>query len=199
VVAVIGPSGSGKTSLLLCLAGVLEPITGEVRIAGRSLFERSANERANIRLHEVGFVFQSGELLPELSVLENVSLPARLAGARRTEAEKRAREWLSRLGLEQLCSRSPSDLSAGERQRVATARGLVNSPTVLLADEPTGALDEETTAETAALIIEATRESQAGCIVVTHDHAVAAQADRVLRLHSQRLDALEGPARRQPR
>jgi putative ABC transport system ATP-binding protein len=185
---IIGPSGSGKTTLLLTLCGIRSPHRGLVLLDGASIFDLSRDDRASLRLHAFGFVFQTGELLPELTALENVALPARLAGSPRASAEESARQWLRTVGLEGREPSSPAQLSVGERQRVAVARALVNEPQIILADEPTGALDETATGEIAGLLIDVARQTEAACVIVTHDPAVAARCDRVLRLRAGRLE-----------
>jgi ABC-type lipoprotein export system ATPase subunit len=182
VLAIIGPSGSGKTTLLRCLAGIVEPQRGRVVVAGVDLGGLSAEARASHRLQHIGFVLQDGDLLPELSVVENVALPARLAGAPRSAAEEVAFDLLASLGLAAATSRAPDQLSGGERRRVALARALVNGPDVVLADEPTGSLDETTTLETIEVLLSAVKARGAACVIVTHDPVVARAADRVLRL-----------------
>jgi putative ABC transport system ATP-binding protein len=144
IVAVMGPSGSGKSTLLHCLAGILVPERGEVRIDGRRIDALNETERSTLRRDRFGFVFQFGQLVPELTAAENVALPLLLAGVRRNEALTRARSWFDRLELDGLEERRSGELSGGEAQRVALGRGLVSEPQVLFADEPTGSLDSLT-------------------------------------------------------
>jgi putative ABC transport system ATP-binding protein len=141
ILAIMGPSGSGKSTLLHCLAGILVPAAGEIRFAGRRVDTMGETERSALRRDRFGSVFQFGQLVPELTAAENVALPLLLAGARRNAALKQARPWFERLGLEALERRRSGELSGGEAQRVALARGLVARPEVLFADEPTGSLD----------------------------------------------------------
>lgn len=183
VLAVMGPSGSGKSTLLHCLAGVLVPDGGLVtyRPAGRSPLETSAlrePERARLRLTDFGFVFQFGQLLPELTAVDNVSIPLLLSGTKRPEALRRSTELLNRLGLDGLGSKLPGDLSGGQAQRVAVARALVTSPAVLFADEPTGSLDSLASENVLTLMLELVREEGTTVVMITHDARTAAYADR---------------------
>lgn len=182
-VAVMGPSGSGKTSLLHCFAGLVVAAAGEVDVAGHPLHRMSRRDRARMRLDHVGMVFQFGELLEELSVAENVGLPLRLRG----ERLERVRPVLDAVGLADRASSWPAELSGGEVQRVAIARAVAGSPTILLADEPTGALDEERSAAVCSLLRRSAADVGAALVVATHDPAVAATLDRVVRLRAGRL------------
>lgn len=185
--AVVGPSGSGKTSLLNCLCGIATPSSGSVRVDGQELTGFGLSEQTAFRLRRVGMVFQFGELLPELTVLENVALPLRLMGVSRSEAERRATTWLDRLGLDGRGEAHPNVLSGGEVQRAGIARALAHEPRLVLADEPTGALDEDNSAHIAGLLVGTAKELGATVIVATHDPLVASKADRVLRLREGRL------------
>lgn len=183
VLAVMGPSGSGKSTLLHCLAGVLVPHGGSVtyRPAGRPPQETSAlgePERARLRLTDFGFVFQFGQLLPELTAADNVSIPLLLAGTRRPEALRRSAVLLERLGLDGLGAKLPGELSGGQAQRVAVARALVTSPAVLFADEPTGSLDSLASENVLTLMLELVREEGTTVVMITHDARTAAYADR---------------------
>lgn len=178
-VAVMGPSGCGKSTLLHLVGGLDVPDAGEVTVAGEAVTGRSEAHRAVLRRRLIGYVFQAYNLVPDLSVAENVELPAQLAGASRRTARARAAELLDELGLGGLAPSSPAELSGGEQQRVALARALVNRPPLLLADEPTGALDTESAATVLAMLKRSHAEGQA-IVLVTHDHRVAAAADRVL-------------------
>lgn len=178
VVAVLGPSGSGKSTLLHCLAGIVQPDAGSVRYAGRDLTALSDAERSALRRTEFGFVFQFGQLVPELSCTENVALPLRLAGVRRKAAEQVAKEWLERLEVADMGSKRPGEISGGQGQRVAVARALVTSPRVVFADEPTGALDSYSGERVMELLTEAARSSNAAVVLVTHETRVAAYSDR---------------------
>jgi putative ABC transport system ATP-binding protein len=179
----MGPSGSGKSTLLHCLAGVLVPGGGTVtyRPAGQPPLELSAlaePRRARLRLTDFGFVFQYGQLLPELTAADNVSIPLLLAGTRRPEAKRRATDLLERLGLEGAGAKLPGELSGGQAQRVAVARALVMSPAVLFADEPTGSLDSLAAENVLAQMLELVRERGTTLVMITHDARTAAYADR---------------------
>lgn len=185
--AVRGRSGSGKSTLLNLIAGIDEPTSGEVRLDGVSLRRMSASERAIFRRHQVGFVFQFFHLIPTLTVVENVRLPLELAGMSGRRAEGEARERLRRVGLEGRAEAYPDRLSGGEQQRVAIARALANRPRLLLADEPTGNLDQATGDAVLDLLEERVREERATLILVTHSRAVAARADKVIVIQDGRL------------
>ena len=178
IVAVMGPSGSGKSTLLHCLAGILVPESGEIRLAGRRIDSLRENERSALRRDRFGFVFQFGQLVPELTAAENVALPLLLAGARRGQALAQAREWLGRLGLDGLEAHRSGEMSGGQAQRVALARGLVAGPEVLFADEPTGSLDSLAGEQVMNLLTDAARDQGTTVVVVTHEARVAAYADR---------------------
>jgi putative ABC transport system ATP-binding protein len=178
VLAVMGPSGSGKSTLLHCLAGILVPDAGEVRVAGRRLDALGENERSALRRDRFGFVFQFGQLVPELTAEENVALPLLLSGVRRRDALPRARAWFDRLDLAGLGHRRSGELSGGQAQRVALARGLVADPEVLFADEPTGALDSLTGEHVMDLLVTSARRQGTTVVLVTHEPRVAAYADR---------------------
>lgn len=178
VVAVMGPSGSGKSTLLHCLAGIVRPDSGSISYAGRELTEMSDTERSTLRRTEFGFVFQFGQLVPELTCTENVALPLRLAGARRKAAERVALEWMERLEVADAGHKRPGEVSGGQGQRVAVARALVGSPRVIFADEPTGALDSLNGERVLELLTEAARSASAAVVLVTHEARVAAYSDR---------------------
>jgi putative ABC transport system ATP-binding protein len=180
LVAVMGPSGSGKSTLLHCLAGLLTPDRGEVWFAGRRIDELPDRERAQLRRTAFGFVFQFGQLVPELPAVENIALPLLLAGWRRRPALAAAAPWLSRLGLDGLGGRLPGELSGGQGQRVAVARALVADPAVVFADEPTGSLDSAAADEVMELLVDAAREQGTSVLTVTHEPRVAAYADRTV-------------------
>jgi putative ABC transport system ATP-binding protein len=177
--AVTGPSGSGKSTLLHLLGGLDEPTAGEVSIGGRRLSGLSSAERADVRNRSVGFVFQFFNLLPALTVVENVALPALIAGHRHPHSEPRVPELLEMVGLADKANRYPSQLSGGEQQRVAIARALVMRPSVLLADEPTGNLDSESGDRVLALLRSCHAAGQT-IVLVSHDVRVATQTQRVL-------------------
>lgn len=178
IVAVMGPSGSGKSTLLHCLAGILRPDSGRILYAGRDLSAMSDAERSGLRRTDFGFVFQFGQLVPELSCLENVALPLRLNGVRRGAAERAAREWLDRLEVTGLARKRPGEISGGEGQRVAVARALATRPKVIFADEPTGALDSLNGERVMRLFTQAARDTGAAVVLVTHEPRVAAYAHR---------------------
>jgi len=187
--AVTGPSGSGKSTLLGLVAGLDRPSAGSVFIAGIDLSTCSENALATLRSKRIGYVFQHFRLLPGLTALENVVLPLALAGTlNAAEADARARAWLDRVGLAARADHVPSRLSGGEQQRVALARALVSQPAVILADEPTGNLDQRTGAAMADLLFANAREHGAALLLVTHDDALAARCDRHIRLRDGRLD-----------
>ncbi|MEU6934412.1 ABC transporter ATP-binding protein [Streptomyces sp. NPDC046374] len=181
-VAVTGPSGSGKSTLLSCVLGLIRPSAGSVKVTGTEIVGLRPARLAAVRSRAVGMVFQFGELLPELSPLDNVVLAALLARSDRQGARDRAQKLLDDLGVPQAAT--SEELSGGERQRTAVARALINEPALLLADEPTGALDTETRDRTAELLFGLPRRYACGLLVVTHDPGVAARADRMLRLEA---------------
>jgi predicted ABC-type transport system involved in lysophospholipase L1 biosynthesis ATPase subunit len=172
-----GASGSGKTTLLYILGGLEKPTNGDVFVSGRPLYGSSSNERARVRNKELGFVFQNYHLLPELTALENVSLPSLIGGR---ASQDRARELLGRVGLAERVSHLPTELSGGEQQRVALARALINDPEIILADEPTGNLDAATGTQIMDLLFEVVAETKKTLLVVTHDANLASRGDRKL-------------------
>jgi putative ABC transport system ATP-binding protein len=178
VVAVMGPSGSGKSTVLHCLAGVVRPDSGSIVYRNRELTKMSDGELSALRRSEFGFIFQFGQLVPELSCLENVALPLRLDGVKRKEAQRRALEWLERLEVTDVADKTSGEISGGQGQRVATARALVTEPRVIFADEPTGALDSINGERVMTLLTEAAKETKAGILLVTHEARVAAYSDR---------------------
>ncbi|MEZ5583070.1 MAG: ABC transporter ATP-binding protein [Candidatus Competibacteraceae bacterium] len=184
-VAVAGPSGSGKTTLLLLLAGLENPTEGSVSLDGIRLDSLDRDALADLRRDRVGIVFQSFHLLPSLSALDNVALPLEIAG--QAQAREQASALLERVGLAARAQHYPAQLSGGEQQRVAIARALVHRPQLLLADEPTGNLDDQTGELIGNLLFELTAEVNATMVLVTHDHDFAARCDYVLRLHDGRL------------
>ncbi len=184
-VAIAGPSGSGKTSLLLLLAGLERPSAGSVMLDGVDLGGLDRDGLADLRRDHIGIVFQSFHLVPSLSALDNVALPLEIAGRRNARAA--AAELLARVGLDHRRRHYPSQLSGGEQQRVAIARALVHTPKLVLADEPTGNLDEHTGASVGHLLLELNREADTTLVLVTHDLEFARRCDRVLRLHEGSL------------
>jgi putative ABC transport system ATP-binding protein len=184
-VAVVGASGSGKSTLLAILAGLDTPSAGQVEIEGRDLFALDEDQRAALRGRSVGFVFQSFQLLPSLTALENVMLPLELSGTHDEEAI--AKEMLARVGLAQRLNHYPKHLSGGEQQRVALARAFVVRPKLLFADEPTGSLDAESGGAVIRLLFEMNREYGTTLVLVTHDEQLAARCRRVVRLSAGRI------------
>jgi putative ABC transport system ATP-binding protein len=190
ILAVMGPSGSGKSTLLHCLAGILRPQSGEVRLDGARIDNLNENALTALRRERFGFVFQFGQLIPELTAEENVSIPLLLGNVARSEAAARAREWLQRLELGGLERRRSGELSGGQSQRVALARALVIRPQVLFADEPTGALDSLTGELVMELMTAAAREDGTTAVIVTHEPRVAAYADREVVVRDGRVSGL---------
>src|SRR5438477_3405346 len=184
-VAVVGASGSGKSTLLALLAGLDTPTSGKVELDGVDLFSLDEDRRAELRGRMLGFVFQSFQLLPALTALENVMLPLELAD--RADAEDLARQMLARVGLGERLNHYPKHLSGGEQQRVALARAFVVRPKLLLADEPTGSLDAESGAAVIALLFELNREYGTTLVLLTHDEALAARCARMVRLVAGRI------------
>jgi len=184
MVAVMGPSGCGKTTLLNCLSGLDDLTEGEVFIEDVPLNKMSDRAKTRYRALRMGFIFQSYNLLPVLDALENVELPLLVAGVPPKDARARAQEFLKAVGLENFARHKPSELSAGEQQRVAVARALSNRPAIVWADEPTGNLDSDTSAQVMQLLHETNRGNRQTFVVVTHDPAIGAYADRILRMRN---------------
>jgi putative ABC transport system ATP-binding protein len=184
-VAIVGASGSGKSTLLALLAGLDTPSAGSVEVEGTSLFELDEDARAELRGRSVGFVFQSFQLLPSLTALENVMLPLELSG--KDDPEKSSIEMLKRVGLAERLHHYPKHLSGGEQQRVALARAFVTRPKLLLADEPTGSLDAEAAAAVIALLFEMNQEYRTTLVMVTHDETLARRCVRSVRLRAGRI------------
>lgn len=179
-IAIMGPSGSGKSTLLHCLAGIVRPDHGEVALHGERFDDWNDRRRSALRRNRFGFVFQSGHLLPELQVDENIALPLMLNGCPRRQALTAARRWLGPLGMDGLETRRPGQLSGGQSQRVALARALVSEPDIIFADEPTGALDRETGEAVMRLLLESVRRHGTSLVVVTHDTSVARHCTRTV-------------------
>ena len=182
----VGPSGSGKSTLLMCMAGLEQPDSGEIIIQNHDLTQMSEDQLARFRGKHIGVVFQSFHLIPTMTALENVSVPLELAGGR--DASTRAAAALARMGLSQRSSHYPAEMSGGEQQRVALARAIVANPAILVADEPTGNLDEATGADIVELLFELQREHGTTLILVTHDLGLAARCDRTVRLRSGQIE-----------
>ncbi|WP_048440745.1 ABC transporter ATP-binding protein [Caenimonas sp. SL110] len=185
--AIVGASGSGKSTLLSIIAGLDTPTTGTVRLAGQDIFAIGEDERAALRARQVGFVFQSFQLLGNLTALENVMLPLELAG--RSDSRKAATEMMSRVGLSQRLGHYPRVLSGGEQQRVALARAFVVQPAVLLADEPTGSLDFATGETVMELMFDLNRELGTTLVLVTHDRGIAERCERKITIEAGRIVA----------
>ena len=190
VVAVMGPSGSGKSTLLHCLAGILTPDEGRVLLGGAEIQQLSEDRRSELRRTQFGFVFQFGQLLPELTALDNVTVPLLLGRVKRREAEERSRIWLKRLGLEGMEDKLPSELSGGEAQRVAIARAMVTNPQLLFADEPTGSLDSLAAENVMKLMLEQVRNEGTTVVIITHDSRTAAYADRDVIVRDGRISGV---------
>jgi putative ABC transport system ATP-binding protein len=192
VVAVMGPSGSGKSTLLFLLGGLDRPDEGTVRVTGVDWATLDGRARASFRRSACGFIVQGQALLPQATAAENVEVPLLLDGAEATQRSAAVGAALERVGLAEHAGKLPDQLSGGEQQRVSIARALVGRPAVVLADEPTGSLDSKTSQEVIRLLVGAAVERETAVVLVTHDPAVAAHADRVVRLRSGELDADEG-------
>jgi putative ABC transport system ATP-binding protein len=188
-IGMVGPSGSGKSTLLMVMAGLERPDTGSVVVAGAALGGLDEDALARFRGRNVGIVFQSFHLIPTMTALENVAVPLDLAGI--ADAHERAAQELALVGLAQRSQHYPAELSGGEQQRVALARALAPNPAILIADEPTGNLDEETGREIVELMFRGHAERNTTLILVTHDAGLAARCDRVVRLRSGRVEAAE--------
>ena len=191
IVALMGPSGAGKSTLLHCLAGIVRPDAGTVRYQGADLATLSDRGRSALRRTDFGFVFQFGQLVPELTCLENVALPMRLNGERSRPAAERAREMLAELDLTEVAAKRPGEVSGGQGQRVAVARALVTRPRVVFADEPTGALDSLNGEQVMQLLTAAARERNTAVVLVTHEARVAAYSDREVVVRDGRTRELE--------
>ncbi len=191
ILAVMGPSGSGKSTLLHCLAGIFSPDEGEIIFDGQRLDQLSEARRTELRRTAFGFVFQFGQLVPELTAADNVALPLLLNRVRRAAAYQQAMSWLARLGLQGKDGRRTGELSGGEAQRVAVARALAIKPKVLFADEPTGSLDSLTGEKVMNLLTGLTREEGTTVVLVTHDARVAAYAEREVVVRDGRVTTLE--------
>lgn len=187
ILAVMGPSGSGKSTLLHCAAGILPPDRGTVRYRDSDLTTMSDERRSTVRRTDFGFVFQFGQLVPELSCQDNVALPLRLDHRSRRDADRRAAEWLDRLGVADVARKRPGEVSGGEAQRVAIGRALVAGPRVVFADEPTGSLDSLHGEQVMRLLTAAARDEGAAVVLVTHEPTVAAYADRDITVRDGRI------------
>jgi putative ABC transport system ATP-binding protein len=195
ILAVMGPSGSGKSTLLHCLAGILVPDSGEIWFDGQRVDTLPEQARSALRRERFGFVFQFGQLVPELSAEENVALPLLLGGMRRRDALSEARAWFERLGLAGMEDHRSGEMSGGQAQRVALARGLVARPAVLFADEPTGSLDSLTGELVMELLTSSARRQGTTVVLVTHEPRVAAYADREVVVRDGRVGSLDRAGR----
>jgi putative ABC transport system ATP-binding protein len=193
ILAITGPSGSGKSSLLHCLCGLVTPDAGTVAHQGTLLSAMSDDARSRLRRTDFGVIFQYGQLLPELTALQNVMLPLMLQRVARSQADREARTWLDRLGLIDVVESLPGEMSGGQAQRVAVARALVTKPTVIFADEPTGSLDSVNGRDVLELLMSTARAGGAAVVLVTHDNRSAAHCDREIVLRDGEIDALTNP------
>src|SRR5215218_7277107 len=191
MVAIMGPSGCGKTTLLNCLSGLDEFDGGEVFVGGESISGMSDRRRTRFRAERMGFVFQTYNLIPVLSAVENVELPLLVAGIRPKEARRRATAALEMVGVPEQAGKRPNEMSGGQQQRVTVARSLVNDPAIVWADEPTGALDSETSGEIVDLLVRLNREQGHTFVLVTHDASVAARAHRTIRMRDGLIEGDE--------
>lgn len=191
VLAVMGPSGSGKSTLMHCMAGIFAPDKGQVLFDGKDLFAFSDMERTALRRSAFGFVFQFGQLVPELSVIDNIALPLILGGAKRSTAVESAKPWFKKLGLEGLENRTLGELSGGQAQRVAIARALITKPKVIFADEPTGSLDSLNSEQVMELMTDLARENNVAVVLVTHEPRTAAYADREIIVRDGKIAGVE--------
>ncbi|MCJ8330689.1 MAG: ABC transporter ATP-binding protein [Lentisphaeria bacterium] len=185
-VSITGPSGSGKSTLLGICAGLEDPSSGTVNLCGELISSISETARSELRLKHVGFIFQSFQLIPSLSALENVTTPAEIAGNK--DARSAAQALLDKVGLDDRMHHYPNQLSGGEQQRVALARAFINNPQILFADEPTGNLDAENSADMEDLIFELNEEQQTTLLIVTHDMEMAAKTSRIIKLKGGKID-----------
>ncbi|GAA1557928.1 ABC transporter ATP-binding protein [Kribbella lupini] len=187
VVAVTGASGCGKSTLLHCAAGILRPDSGTVQVAGQDLSTLAEQDRSALRRTSIGIVLQFGQLVPDLSLADNVALPLLLGGAKRDAARAAAVQWLDRVGIADEADAVPAQLSGGQTQRAAIARALITDPSVVLADEPTGSVDSRAGQDLLKVLLQSTRDRGAALVIVTHDNLIAASADREIRLRDGRI------------
>ena len=188
VVSIVGPSGAGKTTLLQIIGTLDKPDSGSIIFNGTDVLKLKGRELAHFRNRNIGFVFQFHQLLPEFTALENVAMPALLGGTKQSEAYKRAGELLQYMGLSERTNHKPAQLSGGESQRVAVARALINNPSVILADEPSGSLDSQNKRELHDLFFRLRSEMNQTFVIVTHDELLAQQADRVLHMRDGAIE-----------
>ena len=190
VVSIVGPSGAGKTTLLQMIGTLDRPDSGSIIYDGVDVLKLKGRDLAHFRNRNIGFVFQFHQLLPELTALENVAIPALLGGTKQSEAYKRAAQLLDYMGLSERASHKPAQLSGGESQRVAVARALINNPHVILADEPSGSLDTQNKRDLHELFFRLRSEMKQTFVIVTHDESLAQQADRVLHMRDGEIESL---------
>ncbi len=188
--AIVGPSGAGKSTLLHILGLLEKPTGGDYWFEGRDVSKLSEHEKADLRLRKIGFIFQFHHLMPEFTALENVMMPGLMLGKSKSETRSGAEIFLEQVGLKDRANHRPGELSGGEQQRVALARALVNSPSLILADEPTGNLDVESAAMTAALLKEISKRTNAALVLVTHNHKLAREMDTILSMEGGKLTTL---------
>ena len=193
VVSIVGPSGAGKTTLLQIIGTLDKPDGGEITIDGTDVSKLSSKKLSEFRNKRIGFVFQFHQLLPEFTAVENIMLPALIAGASKGEAKKRAMELLDFMGLSERAGHKPAELSGGENQRVAVARALVNKPAVILADEPSGSLDSKNKAELHQLFFDLRDKTGQTFVIVTHDENLAAITDRTIKMKDGMLETENSP------
>ena len=186
-VAIMGPSASGKSTLLHCLSGILPADEGRISLNGTEISQLSDARRSALRLSQCGFIFQDGQLIDELTAVENVALPLMVNGMKRRPATNLAHDWLARLGVSEVATRRRSDMSGGQVQRVAIARALATQPSIIFADEPTGALDQSSGHEVMQVLIHATQLTGATLLIVTHDPAVAHWCERLIEIRDGQL------------
>jgi len=189
ILAVTGPSGSGKSTLMLCLAGILAADAGDVTYDGRRISEEDEAQRSKLRRTDFGVLFQFGQLVPELTAAENVALPLLLGGTKRAAAITAATTWLDRFGVADLAGSRPPEMSGGQGQRVATARAMVTEPSVLFADEPTGALDALSGEQVMTQMVRVARDAGTSVVIITHDAKVAAYGDREIVVRDGMIEA----------
>lgn len=197
ICCILGTSGSGKSTLLNMMAGLEKPTRGSILIRGHDIAKMNERQLARFRQKYIGFVFQSYNLLPTLTALENVSLPLTFRGVKKEVREKRALKMLTAVGLKKHRNHKPSQMSGGQQQRVGIARAFVSNPPVIFADEPTGNLDSKTSTEVMELIVQMARQNQQTLIVVTHDANVASYADRIIRILDGSIESIENNCKRE--
>lgn len=188
VYSIVGPSGAGKTTLLQIMGTLSQPASGQVFINGQNISKLNERQLADFRNRQIGFVFQFHYLLPEFTALENVCIPAFIAKRTKKDAEKKAREYLNFLGLADRLNHKPGELSGGERQRVAVARALINNPSVILADEPSGNLDTKNRQDLHELFFTLRDRFKQTLVIVTHDESFAAQSDAIIRMRDGMIE-----------